>query len=137
MARSDAASLAATGSLRQRLVTLALEWERTFGVAPSITSTIAELDAALLVGHTEQTYAKSCLTSGRTAVARGCDFVFSEIRYQVKANRPSGNPGSVVTLVANANNYDWDRLIWILYDKSYALLEAWEWDRDHYRHKFD
>ena len=62
--------LASTGSLRQRLTTLALEWEDAFGVAPPITSTIAELDAALLVGHTEATYAKSCLTSGRTAGRR-------------------------------------------------------------------
>ena len=48
---------------------------------------------------------------GRTAVTRGCDFILNELRYQVKANRPSGKRGSFVTLVGKASNYDWDRLI--------------------------
>src|ERR1035438_1165072 len=37
--------------IRTRLVNIALEWQECFGVAPSITSAIAEVDAAcLLVG---------------------------------------------------------------------------------------
>jgi len=41
-----------------------------------------------------------------------------------------------VTKVAKAGNYDWDRLIWILYDHSYRVLEAWEWKRDAYQRTF-
>jgi len=122
-------------SLRSRLVAIALEWERTFGVAPQITSAVSEYDAAQLVGHSDQSYAKACV--GRTAVTRGTDFVCQGIRYQIKANRPSGKPGSPVTKVGKASNYDWDRLIWILYDRHYALVEAWEWNVAAYRAAFD
>ena len=57
----------------------------------------------------------------RTAVAKGLDFEWSGCRYQVKANRPSGKPGSRVTLVPKPKNYDWDRLIWILYNVDYEI----------------
>ena len=36
--------------LRQSLIDIALAWEQAFGNAPSITSALSELDAALLVG---------------------------------------------------------------------------------------
>jgi hypothetical protein len=39
--------------LRKQLVDVALEWEKQFGVAPSITSAISELGAARLVGMSE------------------------------------------------------------------------------------
>ena len=123
-----------TEKLRDRLVALALEWERVFGVAPSITSAVSEYDAACLVGHTDDTYGKACV--GRTAVTRGCDFFLDSLRYQVKANRPSGKPGSFVTLVGKASNYEWDRLIWILYDRYFVIQEAWEWEVDQYRSEF-
>lgn len=71
--------------------------------------------------------------AGRTSVTRGVDFRRDGLRYQVKANRPSGKPGSPVTLVARARNYDWDRLIWLLYDREFHILEAWEWTVDDYR----
>ena len=86
--------------LRNRLVNVTLEWERIFGVAPSITSAISEYDVARLVGHTDESYGKACV--GRTAVTRGCDFICNGIRYQIKANRPSGKPGSPVTKVGEA-----------------------------------
>ena len=38
---------------RKRLVEIALEWEDCFRVAPAITNTISEVDAAILVGMTE------------------------------------------------------------------------------------
>lgn len=120
--------------LRDRLVEVALEWERRFGVAPSITSAVSEYDAACLVGHTDESFGADCL--GRTSVTRGSDFTFGGRRYQVKANRPSGKPGSFVTLVGKATNYDWDVLIWILYDKRYVLQEAWEWEVNAYRTAF-
>jgi hypothetical protein len=63
--------------------------------------------------------------------------MFKGCRYQVKANRPSGKQGSSVTLVAKAHNYDWAKLIWILYDRNYELREAWEWDVDDYREAFE
>lgn len=86
-----------TESIRSRLVALALEWERTFGVALQITSAISEYDAARLVGHSDGSYAKACV--GRTAVTRGTDFLCKGIRYQINANRPSGKRGSAVTKV--------------------------------------
>lgn len=121
-------------TLRQKLVDLALEWQQKFGVAPAITSTLSELDAAVLVGMTEDDYAKSC--AERTSVSKGHDFVFNDIRYQVKANRPSGKPGSFVTLVVKAKNYDWDKLIWILYDTQYVIQEARLFDREDYIRRF-
>jgi len=100
-------------TLRQRLVSTALEWQHEYGVAPAITSVLSEYDAAVLVGCSEDGY--SCYMKDKTAVSRGVDFVHDGTRYQVKANRPSGKRGSSVTLVAKAKNYDWDVLIWILY----------------------
>jgi hypothetical protein len=87
-------------SLRGQLVSTSLEWERRFAVAPSITSALSEYDAAILVGHSDTSFSDDC--RGRTAVTRGTDFTHSGLRYQVKANRPSGKPGSFVTLVAKA-----------------------------------
>jgi hypothetical protein len=86
-----------TGSLRDRLVAVALEWQSRYGVAPSITAPISELDAARLVGMPEEAYSR--FMQDKTAVAKGLDFEWSGNRYQVKANRPSGKPGSKVTLV--------------------------------------
>ncbi len=121
--------------LREALVAVVLEWERRFGVAPSVTSAISELDVALLVGHTQESLMGQ--STGRTAVTRGADFVHDGARYQVKANRPSGKPGSFVTLVAKARNYEWDRLVWILYDREFRMQEAWLWTVDEYRTAFD
>jgi hypothetical protein len=109
--------------LRSRLVEIALRWQNCFGVAPQITSAISELDAAQkLKGMPEEDYCADCRK--RTSVTKGYDFRFRDLRYQVKANRPSGKPGSPVTLVAKAHNYDWDKLIWILYDRNYEIQEA-------------
>ena len=123
-----------TDSPRSRLVAATLEWESTFGVAPHITNAISEYDAARLIGHSDQSYAADCV--GRTAVTKGADFTCAGVRYQIKANRPSGKPGSPVTKVGKASNYDWDRLIWLLYDRRFELQEAWEWDVDAYRSAF-
>lgn len=83
--------------LRDKLVDIALQWQASFGVAPSITSSISEYDAAMLVGMSEKEY--SDYMKDKTAVAKGTDFVYRNIRYQVKANRPSGKKGSKVTMV--------------------------------------
>jgi hypothetical protein len=90
--------------LRDKLVDLALTWERAFGNAPHITAALSEFDAARLMGCSLDEYAK-CM-QGVTAVRRGHDFEFNGKRYQVKANRPSGKPGSRVTLVPKAKNFD-------------------------------
>ena len=121
--------------LRNALIDLVLEWERRYGVAPFITSAISEFDAARLVGHTPESLALDCV--GRTAVTRGTDFCHNGIRYQVKACRPSGKRGSFVTWVPKATNYEWDRLIWLLYDRSFQVLEAWEWTVESYKTGFD
>ena len=121
--------------LRDKLVNIALEWQDSFGVAPSITSALSEYDAAMLVGMPENEYSE--YMKDKTAVSKGADFVFNHQRYQVKANRPSGKPGSKVTMVPKATNYLWDKLIWILYDQHYVMLEAWEWDVEDYKLEFD
>jgi hypothetical protein len=121
--------------IRSRLVAIALEWQELFGVAPSITNAIAEFDAALLVGMTVRNYGLDCIH--RTAVTRGHDFKHGECRYQIKANRPSGKPGSPVRIVGKPKNFDWDKLIWILYDKGYVMQEAWEWTVKNYRAQFE
>ena len=124
-----------TEQLRNKLVEIALQWQERYGVAPSITSTISEYDAAMLVGMSENEY--SDYMKDKTAVIKGSDFVFKNTRYQVKANRPSGKKGSFVTMVPKAANYEWDRLIWILYDKNYVIQEAWEWGVEEYKDAFD
>ena len=121
--------------LRKRLVEVALEWQEKFGVSPSITSSLSEYDAAMLVGMTDSEYSE--YMKPNTAVSKGTDFMFNGIRYQVKANRPSGKPGSYVTMVPKATNYEWDKLIWILYDKNYIMQEAWEWNVKDYIIAFD
>jgi hypothetical protein len=121
--------------LRAALVAVALEWERRYGVAPAVTGAVSEYDAACLIGHTSDSFGLQSL--GRSAVTRGVDFTFNGLRYQVKANRPSGKPGSFVTLVAKAKNYDWDRLIWILYNRQFQVAEAWEWSVEAYQEAFD
>lgn len=121
-------------SIRERLVQIALVWESRFGNAPAITSAISEYDAAMLLGMPEAEY--SACMRGVSAVRRGYDFISGGERIQVKANRPSGKPGSKVTLVPKASNFDWDQLIWILYDERYVILEAWQWDVERYRETF-
>ena len=124
-----------TEQLRNKLVEIALQWQERYGVAPSITSTISEYDAAMLVGMSENDY--SAYMKDKTAVNKGSDFVFNNTRYQVKANRPSGKKGSFVTMVPKAAYYEWYRLIWILYDKNYVIQEAWEWGVEEYKDAFD
>ena len=121
--------------LRKKLVSVALKWQERYGVAPQITSVISEHDAAMLVGFPEHEYSE--FMQDKTAVTKGSDFVYKNVRYQVKANRPSGKPGSRVTKVAEAKNYKWDCLIWILYDKNYVMQEAWQWDVEPYKKAFD
>jgi|UniRef100_C5CL01 hypothetical protein len=121
--------------LRQQLVQTALKWEQAFGNAPSITSTLSEYDAAMLLGLTPEQYSE-CMY-GATAVQKGYDFVFQGKRYQVKGNRPSGKPGSFVTWVSKATNYEWDFLVWILYDSRYEVQEAWLWEVSEYMAQFD
>ena len=122
------------GELRARLVATALEWQERYGVAPPITAPISELDASRLVGMPESAY--SDYMQNKTAVARGLDFEWSGSRYQIKAYRPSGKPGSRVTLVPKPKNYEWDYLIWILYDTQYEIEEAWQWDVASYQQSF-
>ena len=121
--------------LRDKLVEIALEWQERFGVAPQITTVLSEYDSAMLVGISEKEY--SDYMQDKTAVQKGFDFIFNGIRYQIKANRPSGKKGSKVNKVPKATNYNWDKLIWILYDKNYVMQEAWEWDVEDYRKMFD
>lgn len=124
-----------SANLRQRLVSVVLEWQGRYGVAPHVTSAISEFDAAQIVGMSEDEY--SAYMQDKTAVCKGKDFLYKGIRYQVKAHRPSGKSGSFITNAGKASNYDWDILIWIRYNKEYEIQEAWAWDRDKYIEAFD
>ena len=121
-------------NLRKELVRCALRWQKYYGVAPHITSALSEYDAAVLKNCLKE-YLEQALP--RTSVTPGYDFECNNKKYQVKANRPSGKPGSKVTLVANPKNYDWDFLIWILYDEKYKISEAWEWKCEAFKKKFE
>ena len=121
-------------TLRDQLVSITLEWERAFGIAPSITSAISEYDAAKLIGLSEIDFQNA--VGNASAVRKGYDFDWKGVRYQVKANRPSGRIGSAVTLTAKPKNYDFDVLIWLLYDKSYMIQEAWRFTVEEYRLRF-
>ncbi|MGB4468857.1 MAG: hypothetical protein WBH99_11905 [Azovibrio sp.] len=85
-------------TLRNRLVETVLAREKSFGNASLITSALSELDAALLLGCSLEEY--TIAMQGMTSVQKGYDFKFNGHRYQVKANRPSGKPGSFVTMVS-------------------------------------
>lgn len=139
--------------LRVSLIKTTLEWEKAFGVAPHITSALSELDAAILLGfridkysdsevqvfkqaNLEQKKTYSDEMQGKTAVNKGYDFMFKGRRFQVKANRPSGKIGSKVTLVPKASNYNWDYLVWILYNQQYQVEEAWMWSAEDYKKQF-
>ncbi|MEP6390887.1 MAG: hypothetical protein ABJ056_13280 [Halioglobus sp.] len=122
-------------NLRQTLVETALAWQKRYGVAPAITSTISELDAARLVGMSDEEYSE--YMQDKTAVSRGHDFIHDGLRYQIKAHRPSGKPGSRITNAGKARNYDWDILIWIRYNVNYEIEEAWEWERESYIYSFE
>lgn len=120
--------------LCQQLIDVTLEWETRFGNAPLITTVLSEHDAAMLVGMTEEE--DSAAMAGVTAVQKGYDFRYQGGRYQVKGNRPSGKPGSFVTWVPKATNYEWDYLVWVLYDARYVIQEAWLWEVVAYRNEF-
>ena len=121
--------------LRNALVSTALAWQLEMGVAPSITSTVSEYDATMLVGCSYDEYCSDGVN--KTAVTKGYDFIYNSIRYQVKACRPSGKTGSKITKVPKAKNYEWDKLIWILYDERYIIQEAWEWNVIEYKNLFE
>ena len=121
-------------TLRAQLVESALSWESKFGNAPQITTVLSEYDAALLVGCSEEEYSQ-CMR-GVTAVQKGFDFVYKNKKYQIKGNRPSGKPGSIVTWVPKATNYKWDFLVWVLYNPNYEIQEAWLWEVEAYKAAF-
>ncbi len=121
---------------RDELVSIALNWEKKYGVMPAITSTISEYDAVRLIGVDEKEISSILNMPNKTAVTKGFDFKYNGIRYQVKANRPSGKKGSTVSKVANASNLEWDFLIWILYNTTSEIEEAWIWDVNQYAIRF-
>tara|TARA_B100001113_G_scaffold317030_1_gene284197 strand:+ start:451 stop:867 length:417 start_codon:yes stop_codon:yes gene_type:complete len=121
--------------MRDDLIKISLLWQKQYGVAPNILSAVSEYDAAMMIGMPEDEY--SDFMQDKTAVSKGSDFIFNNKRYQVKANRPSGKPGSKVTIVAKAKNYEWDYLIWILYNKEFQIKESWMWNQHDYKKEFD
>jgi len=116
--------------IRQRLIDIAIEWEKKFVIAPNITTTISEYDAARCVGMTDKEYSAAMI--GRTAASEGFDFRYEGERYQVKGRRP-GKPGRRVARVPKAKNYYWDYLIFVLYDWEYEIQGIWQWTRRTYQ----
>jgi len=43
----------------------------------------------------------------------------------------------VVTRVPKPSNYEWDELIWILYNPAYEIQEAWQWSVGRFRDQLD
>jgi hypothetical protein len=123
-----------TAKLRAQLVQTARQWEECCGVAPQITNAIAELDAARLVGMTEEKYCAD--GRKRTAVSGDFDFIHKCLRYEVTGSRPSGKEGSKVSKVSNKLKKDCDLIVWVLYDQCYAMEEAWEFDAENYKRMF-
>ena len=92
-------------TMKDKLVKLALEWEDKFGVAPRITASISEYDAAMVTGMTEDEYSQEM--QDKTAVGEGYDFEYNKLKYQVKGSRPSKkrekeHPKDPVTKVGKA-----------------------------------
>lgn len=121
--------------LRQNPINVSLQWQRQYGVAPVITSALSEYDAAKLIEMSDEEYAE--YMSDKTAVSKGHDFIHKGIRYQIKAHRPSGKPGSFITNAGKAKNNEWDILIWLRYNSEYEIQEAWSWPREEYIATFD
>ena len=40
-------------------------------------------------------------------------------------------------MVPRARNFDWDYLIWVLYNSKYEIEEAWLWDVASYQSELD
>jgi len=122
--------------LRQQLVEVALQWERHYSVLPRVGDALSEFDAAMLVGHTPETFSKAMV--GTSAVQKGFDFRWESTRYQVKHNRPSGKKGSKVTNAGNVTtNFEWDILVYVLYNEFFEIQEVWQWDAETYQKAFD
>lgn len=123
-----------SNEFREKLVSVALEWQEKFGNAPAITTALSEYDAARLVGMSDDSY--SAEMKHHSVVNKGFDFRFGGKQYQVKACRPSGRLGSRITNVPKAANYEWDNLVWIMYTQQYEIEESWLFDVHDYRTRF-
>jgi hypothetical protein len=127
-----------TMTIRDRLVQTILKWEEKFGFFPGqagITAAVSEYDTAMRLGLNEDQYRGSIM--GRSSVGRGYDFKFKDKKIQVKANRPSGRPGSDIWNAGPKVRTDrWDILIYILYHKNYVIQEAYWFDCDEYERMF-
>ena len=125
-------------TIRDQLVQTTLEWEKTFGFFPGqagITAAVSEYDAAIRLGLNQDQYRVSI--TGRSSVGRGYDFKFMNKKIQVKANRPSGRPGSDVWNAGPKVKTDgWHILIYMLNDKDYVIQEAYWFDCDTYERMF-
>ena len=111
---------------REQLISQSLAWESAFGKSPSITGELGEIDAIFSLGFlTPETLRKRRSAS---AVKSKSDFEVNGLRYQVKANRPSGRPGSKVTKIGVPKPDGWDELLWVLYNKDYRVQEFWKID---------
>lgn len=101
-------------TFRETLVNLALDWHCPPGLTPGASYSVARYDAALLAGLPEP----AC-----RAAALGAGFSREGLRYEVIASRDP-DPARLPRLRPPSG----DRLIWLAYDRHYALLEAWECD---------
>ena len=120
-------------SLRSRLCESALNWQEKYRTIPHIMSAISEYDAARIIGMSEEEYAERRRGRGPT------DFVHGGNRYRVRGLRREeggGRPNSLV-IHRRPTNYEWDYFIFILYNKSYEIREAWIWCAASYREYFD
>lgn len=79
------------------------------------------------LSHTDETYDET-LSEGLSRMLRKYPQKIEGLRKALKRLSPRQKEKA---------NYEWDRLIWILYDKNYIMQEAWEWHVEDYKMAFE
>ncbi|MBF0438501.1 MAG: hypothetical protein HQL93_05195 [Magnetococcales bacterium] len=109
---------------RDTLVAAALEWQDRYRVSPINLSVIAALDAALLIGMSEEHYSLH-MRNKKFMESKDINFFFEKKSFIVKASRQAA-------LVPKAQHLEWDEIVFILYDARYDILGAWQMSREAY-----
>lgn len=102
-----------------------MKWQERYKVIPDIVSSVGELDASLMLGHSlENLRLNSFLHNNE-----GFDFIINSIKYQVKATRQSDN-GNIRVRIGRINTEPkhldslLDKFIWIKYNEAFRIIKA-------------
>jgi len=100
-----------------------LELEKKFGITSRITGGLGEYDAAMQLGFSEKEY--SDYMEKVAPVRADYDFEYKGKKYQVKAHHPASVKITTaifsIPALLKYKKYKWDYLIYIVYDKEYAI----------------